>query len=142
MLFVAAAFAQSDRGTISGTVADPGGALIPNATVTIVNQGTGIRQEIATTGTGNFSAPYLTAGLYEVTVEVTGFRKVVQRDVRVQVAQTASLDIVLQIGSATESINVSSEAALLNTDSAAASTTINREQLNQLPLNFAIGQGE
>lgn len=141
LLCAASAFAQSDRGTISGTVADPGGALIPNATVTVVNQATGIRQTLVTTQTGNFSAPYLSAGLYEVSVETQGFRKSVQRDVRVQVAQTATLDIVLQLGATSESISVTSEAALLNTDSAAASTTINREQLNQLPLNFAIGQG-
>ena len=135
------AFAQSDRGTISGTVSDPAGALIPNATVTVVNQANGVKLALATTQTGNFSAPYLNAGLYEVTVEVQGFRKSVQKNVRVQVAQSASLDITLQIGSAAESISVTAESPLLNTDSAASATTINREQLNQLPLNFAIGQG-
>lgn len=135
------ALAQSDRGTISGTVSDPGGALIPNASVVIVNQGTGIQMELKTTQTGAFSAPYLSAGLYDISVEVQGFRKAQQKGVRVQVAQTASADFVLQLGTASESISVTSEAALLNTDSAAVSTTINREQLNQLPLNFAIGQG-
>ncbi len=140
-LFSLVAFAQSDRGTISGTVSDPAGALIPNATVTVVNEATGVKLALRTTQTGNFSAPYLNAGLYEVTVAVQGFRKSVQKNVRVQVAQSSSLDITLQIGSATESISVTAESALLNTDSAASSTTINREQLNQLPLNFAIGQG-
>ncbi|MCX6606025.1 MAG: TonB-dependent receptor [Acidobacteria bacterium] len=140
-LFSLVAFAQSDRGTISGTVSDPAGALIPNANVTVVNQATGVKLALATTQTGNFSAPYLNAGLYEVTVEVQGFRKSVQKNIRVQVAQSASLDITLQIGSAAESISVTAESPLLNTDSAASSTTINREQLNQLPLNFAIGQG-
>lgn len=140
-LLSVAALAQSDRGTITGTVADPGGALIPNASIVILNQGTGIKLETKTTGTGNFAAPYLSAGLYDVTVEVQGFRKFIQKGVRVQVAQTAAIDITLQLGSAAESISVTSEAPLLNTESAAASTTINREQLNQLPLNFAIGQG-
>lgn len=135
------AFAQSDRGTITGTVADPGGALIPNAAVLVVNQGTGVKFETTTTATGNFTAPYLSAGLYDVTVEVAGFRKSVQKSVRVQVAQTASVDVVLQIGTAADSISVTAEAPMLTTDSAAASTTISREQLNQLPLNFAIGQG-
>ena len=139
--FTMLGFAQSDRGTITGTVADPGGALIPNAQVLIVNQGTGVRLELNTTQTGAFSAPYLSAGLYDVSVEMQGFRKSLQKGVRVQVAQTASVDIVLQLGTASESISVTSEAALLTTDSAAVSTTINREQLNQLPLNFAIGQG-
>ena len=139
--FTTLGFAQSDRGTITGTVADPAGALIPNAQVLIVNQGTGVRLELNTTQTGAFSAPYLSAGLYDVSVEMQGFRKSLQKGGRVQVAQTASVDIVLQLGTASESISVTSEAALLTPDSAAVSTTINREQLNQLPLNFAIGQG-
>lgn len=133
--------AQSDRGTITGSVSDPGGALIPNATILVTNVATGIKFDTKTTGTGNFAAPYLSAGVYDLTVEVAGFRKFVQKGIRVQVAQTAAVDVILQIGSATESISVTSEAPLLNTESAAASTTINREQLNQLPLNFAIGQG-
>ena len=120
--FTTLGFAQSDRGTITGTVADPAGALIPNAQVLIVNQGTGVRLELNTTQTGAFSAPYLSAGLYDVSVEMQGFRKSLQKGVRVQVAQTASVDIVLQIGTASESISVTSEAALLNTESAAAST--------------------
>ena len=141
IVFSTLAFAQSDRGTITGSVSDPGGALIPNAQVVIVNQGTGVRLELNTTQTGAFSAPYLSAGLYDVSVEVQGFRKSLQKGVRVQVAQTASVDIVLQLGTASESVSVTAEAALLNTESAAAATTISREQLNQLPLNFAIGQG-
>ncbi len=136
-----AALAQSDRGTITGSVSDASGALIPNASVLIVNSATGIKLETKTTGTGSFTAPYLSAGLYDITVEVQGFRTYVQKGVRVQVAQTAAIDIALQLGSAAESISVTSEAPLLNTESAAAATTINREQLNQLPLNFAIGQG-
>ena len=140
-LICLAALAQSDRGTITGSVSDASGALIPNASVLIVNSATGIKLETKTTGTGSFTAPYLSAGLYDITVEVQGFRKYVQKGVRVQVAQTAAIDIALQLGSAAESISVTSEAPLLNTESAAAATTINREQLNQLPLNFAIGQG-
>ncbi|MCX6611370.1 MAG: TonB-dependent receptor, partial [Acidobacteria bacterium] len=136
-----AAFAQSDRGTITGSISDASGALIPNASVVIVNSATGIKLETKSTATGSFTAPYLSAGIYDITVEVQGFRKYVQKGVRVQVAQTAAIDIALQLGSAAESISVTSEAPLLNTESAAAATTINREQLNQLPLNFAIGQG-
>lgn len=141
LLFAIGAFAQSDRGTITGSVSDPGGALIPNATVVVTNQGTGIKFETKTTETGNFSAPYLSAGLYDISVQVQGFRPYEQKGVRVQVAQTAAIDVVLQLGSATETISVSSEAPLLQTESAAQSTTVSREQLNKLPINFAIGQG-
>jgi hypothetical protein len=110
LLCASLAFAQSDRGTITGTVSDPVGALIPNAQVVIVNQATGVRLELNSTQTGAFSVPYLSAGVYDVSVEMPGFRKSLQKGIRVQVAQTAAVDIVLQLGTASESISVSSEA--------------------------------
>jgi hypothetical protein len=133
--------AQSDRGQITGSVTDPGGALIPNAQIQVANQGTGIKFETKTTDTGNFTAPYLSAGIYDISVEIQGFKKFVQKGVRVQVAQTTTVDIQMQIGATSDSINVTGDAPLLQTESAAQATTVSREQLNQLPLNFAIGQG-
>jgi len=141
VLWASLVFAQSDRGTITGSILDPGGALIPDAIILVVNQGTGIKLETKSTGTGNFAAPYLSAGLYDVSVEAQGFKRYTQKGVRVQVAQTTSLEVQLQIGATTDSISVSGDAPLLQTESAAQSTTVSREQLNQLPLNFAIGQG-
>ena len=134
-------YAQSDRGAITGTVADQVGALIPNARVVATNAGTGVQFTTETTQTGNYTIPSLPAGNYEVSVEVTGFRKYQQTGINVQVAQTARIDVVMQVGSTSDSITVSADAPLLQTENAAQSTTVSGDQINNLPLNFAIGQG-
>ncbi len=135
------AMAQSDRGTITGTVVDVSGSLIPNADVTAINPETGLELKVKTTETGNFTIPSMPAGTYNLVVEATGFRRMEQQGIRVQVAQTARVDVVMQVGSTSESVMVTADAPLLNTENAAQMTTVNREQLNQLPLNFAIGAG-
>jgi hypothetical protein len=136
-----AAFAQSDRGTITGTVTDPGGAVIPGAPVVAINPATGVEFRTQTTDTGNYTIPSVPAGLYNLTVEVTGFRRYEQQGIRVQVSQTSRIDVAMQVGSTSESISVTADAPLLRTENAAQSTTVGRDQLNQLPLNFAIGAG-
>jgi hypothetical protein len=137
----AALFAQSDRGTITGTVADPAGAFVPAATVTAVNPETGVALRTQTTGTGSYTIPYVPAGVYDLSVEAAGFSKFEQRGIRVRVADSSRVDVVLQVGATTESVTVTADAPLLNTESAAQATTIGRDQLNQLPVNFAIGAG-
>lgn len=139
--FVSCLLAQSDRGTITGTVADASGSLIPNADVRAANPETGLELKVKTTETGNFTIPSVSAGTYNLVVEAPGFRRMEQTGVRVQVAQTVRLDITMQVGSTSESVTVSADAPLLNTENAAQATTVNREQLNELPLNFAIGAG-
>ena len=89
ILFAVALFAQSDRGTITGTVTDAAGALVPNASVVAVNPETGVQFRTTTTNTGNYTIPSVPSGGYTVSVEVTGFRKFQQNGVRVQVAQSA-----------------------------------------------------
>lgn len=117
VLLLPALFAQSDRGQITGSIQDPGGALIPNAQILVVNQGTGIKFETKSTETGNFAAPYLSACLYDITVEVQGFKKFVQKGVRVQVAQSTTVNVQLQIGATSEGIDVTGDAPLLQTES-------------------------
>ncbi len=135
------AIAQSDRGTLTGTVADTSGAVIPNADVTAVNPATGVEIKTQTTDTGNYTIPSVPAGVYNLIVQVTGFRRFEQQGIRVQVAQTSRVDVKMEVGSTTESITVTADAALLRTESAAQATTVGRAQLNELPLNFAIGAG-
>ena len=135
LLFLVAitALAQSDRGTITGTVADPGGAVIPNAAVIATNPATGGIFKTQTTDTGNFTIPSVPAGLYNLSVEVTGFRKFEQQGFRVQVSQSSRLDVEMQIGATTDSVTVTGDVALLKTENATVSSTVGREQLNQLP---------
>lgn len=144
VLFTVCAFvglSQSDRGTITGTISDAANAVVPNAAVLVVNTETGVEFRTVSTSTGDYTAPSLAAGTYQVTVSVPGFKKFTQEGVRVQVAQTARIDVVLQVGSTSENITVTADASLLKTEDAAQSDTITGNRINALPLNFALGAG-
>jgi hypothetical protein len=140
-MMAAALSAQGDRGVITGTISDPAGALVPDAEVVATNPASGVVFKGVTTGTGNFTIPYVPSGTYDLTIEVAGFRRYEQKGVRVQVAQTVRVDVTLQLGSTSESVSVTADASLLKTESATQSTTVLREQLNNLPLNFGLGAG-
>jgi hypothetical protein len=132
---------QSDRGTITGTVADQAGALVPGVEVVLVNIETGVERRTQTTETGNYTLSQVPVGVYAINVEKTGFRKFGQTGIRVQVAQTIRVDIALQVGATAESVTVTADASLLKTEGAEQSTVINRETINNLPLNFGTGNG-
>jgi hypothetical protein len=135
------ALAQTDRGTITGTVQDQASAMVPGAKVAVRNAETGATSETVTTSTGNFTLAQLPAGKYEITVEAPGFKKYVGQGTQVQVAQTVRLDILLEIGSTTESVTVEATAPLLKTENAEQSVNVNTDRINNLPLNFGGGAG-
>jgi len=128
--------AQSDRGTITGTVLDPGSAVVPNANLTLKNAATGATYQTVTTGTGNYTLPSLPSGLYTLTVAAPGFNQYIQEGIQVQVAQTARIDVILKIGATTESVTVQANAPLLRTENAEQSQTINGEDIDKLPLTL------
>lgn len=136
-LMAATVFAQSDRGTLTGSITDPAGAAVPGAAVVAKGADTGSEYRATTTDTGNYTIPSLPAGPYELSVDVTGFRKHVQSGIHIQVAQTSRVDIALQVGSNTESVTVTADAPLIKTENAEQSMTISRQRLNELPINFA-----
>src|ERR1700758_2104433 len=107
-----AAFAQSDRGTITGTIADPAGAVVANAPVQIKNIETGAVYQAASSATGNYTLSQLPAGQYEMTVTVAGFKKSVRQGVTVDVSQTYRVDVTLEVGSNAESVTVTEAAPL------------------------------
>src|SRR5512137_2767264 len=82
-----AAFAQSDRGTITGTIADPAGAVIPGATIEAKNINTGAAYQAASTSTGNYTLAQLPAGSYQLSTSVPGFKKYIRTGITVLVAQ-------------------------------------------------------
>jgi hypothetical protein len=136
LVLAAAAFAQGDRGSISGTVSDPAGAVVPRAAVAARNQDTGSRYQTATTDTGNYSLAQLPAGAYELTVVSPGFSKYVRQGISALVAQTVRVDIALQVGASTDSVTVTGDATLLNLEGAEQSHVITSQTINSLPLNF------
>ena len=140
-LLSVALLGQSDRGTITGTIADPANAVVPGAKVTVKNSETGTVATTLTTPTGNYTLVSLPAGVYELTVEAPGFKKTTQTGVQVQVAQISRLDISLQVGAATESISVTAEAPMMKTENAEQSINVSGERINNLPINFGGGGG-
>ena len=136
LVLATAVFAQSDRGTISGTVTDPGGAVIPGVPVFAENPETGVRFETLSTSTGNYTILQLPPGTYNLQAELSGFGPFRQEGIRVYVGQTARIDVQLRLGALTEEVSVVGSASLLQTTSAEQSTSIAVEDLNALPLNF------
>lgn len=134
-------FAQSDRGAITGTVLDPGGAAVPSAAIIARNIATGALSQTVTTPTGNFTIASLSVGDYEISIEAAGFKKFTQTGIRVLVAQVARLNITLQVGALSESITVTADAALLKTENAEQSVNVSGDRINSLPLNFGGGGG-
>ena len=98
---------QSDRGTITGTVSDPSGAVVAAAPVEVRNVETGAVYEAATSSTGNYTLAQLPTGTYELTVTVPAFKKFIRTNLLLPVAQTLRVDVTLEVGAATESVTVS-----------------------------------
>src|SRR6185436_1558119 len=136
LLLTMSTFAQSDRGSITGTVVDPAKAVIQGATVTATNKATGSEHKTVTTETGNYSISSLPAGLYEVSIEAPGFKRLVASDIQVQIANTTRLDGGLEVGATSESVAVVGESTLLQTENAEQKTNIGGQMFNALPLNF------
>src|SRR6185437_1705276 len=96
---LAAVVCAQDRGTITGTITDPGNANVPDAQVTVKNSATGWTQTVKTGADGIYSVPYLPVGSYLVEVDKTGFRRATASDVQVQVNTTVRLNVTLALGS-------------------------------------------
>jgi len=132
--FSLAAFAQSDRGTITGTITDPAGAVVPAAPIELKNSQTGATFQGASTETGNYTLPQIPTGTYELTVKVPGFKTYVRQNVTLGVAQTLRLDVPLEVGQSSESVTVSAEVTLLKTESGELSHNVASDRMNSLPV--------
>lgn len=121
--------------SIEGTVLDSSGAVIPGAEVTITNVGTGAARHIRTSGEGFYRVLNLGLGKYSVTVEHEGFRASEHQDVQLAAAETARVDVVLQVGSVGEKITVEAQVPQVETEQGRVSGRIDTQQLKQLPLN-------
>ena len=134
-LHPSAAAAQSVSGTILGNVTDPTGAVVSDAKVTIVNEGTGLTRTVTADGHGEFVAPSLPTGRYTVIAEITGFKTLTLSNIEVGVDQRVRIDLKLEVGAMTESISITAETPLLQTSSSELGTTVTDEQIEALPLN-------
>jgi len=128
------AFGQAGTWTITGTVTDPGGAVVANATVEAKNTETGVAYPAATTGTGNYSISQLPVGTYEISVKMPGFKAYSHTNLAIGAAVVLREDVILQIGAAAESVTVTAEASLLSAGSADVAHNITVNQLDNLPI--------
>jgi hypothetical protein len=127
------AFGQT-TGTISGTVTDEKGAVITNATVTARNTERNISRNLQTGSDGNYRFENLPVGPYEVSVEATGFAKYVQSGITLVLNQNAVVDVSMKPGGVQEVVNVTENAAIINTSNAEVSTQFDSRRLSELPL--------
>ncbi|HQR32338.1 MAG TPA: carboxypeptidase regulatory-like domain-containing protein [Blastocatellia bacterium] len=129
------AFAQRGRGTILGTVTDSTGAVIPAATVTITNTATNAATTAVTNDDGNFVAPNLNVGAYTVSATKAGFKKALRSGITLEVDQRADINLVLETGAVTETVEVSSQASLVDTTTATFGKVIENRRVEELPVN-------
>src|SRR5258705_11304978 len=133
---VTAAFGQANLGRISGTVTDASGGAIGGAKVTIINTGTGLKRNFTTESSGFYLVPNLPVGIYNVDVESSGFRKAEKTGLDLPDDGRLTADFNLQIGTLTESVEVSAVAGeTVNTVSGELSRVINSEPVENLALN-------
>src|SRR4030095_10471624 len=135
LLFPLSLKAQEFRGLITGQVVDSSGAVVPNATVTALREGTQQPYTVQTNSSGAYSIPYVMPGSYEIRVEATGFKKAIRQAVNLDVAQKLNLNIVLEVGSISETVTVQETPSLLSTGDASGGTVIDAQKTQNLPLN-------
>ncbi len=135
MMLVRVSHAQSTTGTILGVVADESGARIPAATITITNVDTGLARTSATDESGRYRTANLASGNYEVKAEISGFRTALRRGIQPTVGSETVVDLTLSVGAVAEQVEVTGEAPLVETTSAAVSGVVSDQQVRDLPLN-------
>ncbi len=125
---------QAVTATVVGTVNDPAGRAIPNVALTLTNQGTNTSTSGTTNGSGNFEFTLVQPGTYTLSAVSNGFKTEQQRDITVPVNTTTRVDLSLQLGTASQTVTVSSDVALLQTDRADVTAQIDQKQVEDLPV--------
>ena len=129
------AFAQTATGTLQGVVTDASGAAVADAKVTVENQRTNVKQSLVTNGEGRFVQPFLVPSEYRLTVEKSGFQKYLSNDIKVDVQQTVGVDVALKLGEVTSTVEVTSSAVQLSTETSSVSTVVDMKRILDMPLN-------
>src|SRR5580658_8194547 len=132
---LAAAPLLAQNAELSGLITDPSGLAVPGARVVVQSADTAAARALSTNQQGEYSAPALLPGPYNITIEANGFKTIHQNGVVVEVDQRARLDFALTVGSTTETINVQGSAPLLNASDASVSTLVGNQFVENLPLN-------
>jgi len=126
--------AQTQQGRIIGRVTDSSAAVVPNAGVTIENIDNGEKRILTTNNAGDYVAPNLPPGNYQVTVEAPNFKTIQRQNIRLEVATDVRIDVILSPGAASEIVQVTAEQPLVETLNDTLGGTITNKAINELPL--------
>src|SRR5262245_61663465 len=126
--------AQEFRATVKGQVVDSSKGALPGATVTLRNTQTNETATAITNAEGNFTVPFLRPGPYEMTIDLSGFQKYTRSGMVLQVNETATINVALNVGGVTEEVSVTAESPLLETSNASRGTVIDSARIAELPL--------
>jgi hypothetical protein len=129
------AIAQSSTGSFQGTVTDQSGAALPGVTITIVNPETNLTRTTVTNASGNYDAPLLPPGRYNISTDLTGFRRFEKSGLVLQMTQNARVDFILELSTVQESVQVTAQAPLVDTQDSSFRQVIDQTQVVGLPLN-------
>lgn len=129
------AWAQNVYGTVAGTVTDTSGAVIANASITLTNVNTGLKRNISTDSSGNYTFVNILPGRYRIEGEKTGFKKFVREPIVVQIESGLRVDIALEVGAINQTVEVSAEAPLLQPDTQSLGQVVEQRTVTDLPLN-------
>ncbi|OFW34677.1 MAG: hypothetical protein A3J28_03445 [Acidobacteria bacterium RIFCSPLOWO2_12_FULL_60_22] len=135
VLFHGVAFGQVTTGTISGTVQDSTGAVVPGANVVVRNVDTGLTRTVVNDEAGRYRVAQLPLGNYEVEVAHAGFQTEVRRGIQLTVGREAVVNMALSVGAVTERVEVAAEAPLVDTTSASVAYLVDDKKIRDLPLN-------
>jgi hypothetical protein len=135
LAIAACAWGQSDLSTITGTIKDPTGAVIPAAKVNVKNEGTGISRDTTTNSNGNYTVSNIPAGTYSITVEASGFRKLSKTGNLLDANVPLGVDITLEVGQVNDTVTVAADASRIQTESATLGLTVDQRQVRDLMLN-------
>ncbi len=136
LLFSFSCPAQESRGTISGTVVDSSGAVVVGAPVKLTNVATDVSFTTTSNSVGQYRFLFLNPGLYRLQVEMAGFKSFARENIELHVNQAAAIDVTLAVGAVTETVTVSSEAPLLETEKVDRGVVVDQKRVADLPLNI------
>jgi hypothetical protein len=126
-------WAQDARATLGGRVTDAQGALVPSATVIVVSDDTAVKQETHTNQQGNWAIGFLLPGHYHFSVSTAGFKTTVRNGIELQSADYKQIDVQMEMGAMTQSVEVTAAAALIDTSSAVSGTVISEVEMTEMP---------
>ena len=140
LLIAFCAWAQTDRGSIRGTIVDQTGAVVPGATVTVSNAATGISNSVRSNDAGVYGIAALPAGSYRVEAAQTGFKTLIRNNVVVDVGNVTGLDLTLEVGNSTQTVDVNAAAPILKTEQSSTSSEVAVGAYADLPLSAGGGR--